>query len=503
MGFKINMADVANFGSGFLDANARQTQANLQLRQEELKANRDFIVAQKKDKYAAELELYKEEKKKAAEIEALNNEAKTASAKGGSYNAELYGNRYLLATLGAAKLKVLQDSYKNNPGAYQQMASDIGSNPKDFKFSLSRDMIDKQSQTDVSIINSTFADEMKNAKGDDALVGKLRGLIGMKKETTADIQTVLEEKLKAGKLVQEVVQEPTDLSDINLKVSSYRRKAPKLYKDAFAKVKDASKYKSLKQEDNLIDFISLSKKLNFATNKDFVFNKTKNEIEGIGEGPSAFLASYKKVYNDILNSYNDDDLYSIDTNRNNLSSIINPQEIKRQVSNIMLSRENVLTTGNEGLISGAFKENKTMMAIIPLNIVDVNNRATIDGKAVVINMNEKTKKTYNDFLKAKAKAKYGTFTGDTGIRNVLKIQSDIEDRNAYGDELKRLLISKQVPEVKGDTPTPSTDIPKNNDQWEANKNKTSLSDQYLKSLGNTTPSTKPSKADLYKKSIGG
>ena len=172
MGFKINMADVANFGSGFLDANARQTQANLQLRQEELKANRDFIVAQKKDKYAAELELYKEEKKKATKIQRLNDEAKAASAEGGAYDAQLYGNRYLLATLGAAEVKVLKDA---NPESFQRMALDIGSKPKDFKFSLNRDMIDKQSQADVSIINSTFADEMKNAKGDDALVGKLRG----------------------------------------------------------------------------------------------------------------------------------------------------------------------------------------------------------------------------------------------------------------------------------------------------------------------------------------
>lgn len=217
MGFKINMADVANFGVGFLDANAKNTANNLKLRQDELKSNREFIIAQKKDKYAAELQLYKKEKEKAAKVQRLNDEAKAVSAKGGSYDAQLYGNRYLLATLGADEVKVLRDA---NPESFQRMVLNIGSNPKDFKFSLSRDMIDKQAQADVSIINSTFADEMKNAKGDDALVGKLRGLIGMKKETTEDIQTVLEEKLKAGKLVQEIVQEPTDLSNINLQTIS-------------------------------------------------------------------------------------------------------------------------------------------------------------------------------------------------------------------------------------------------------------------------------------------
>ena len=50
---KISLADVANFGTGFLTANQKNTENNLKLRQEQLKADRDFYLAQKKDKYAA------------------------------------------------------------------------------------------------------------------------------------------------------------------------------------------------------------------------------------------------------------------------------------------------------------------------------------------------------------------------------------------------------------------------------------------------------------------
>ena len=39
---KINLADVASFATGFLNANQKNTENNLKLRQEQLKADRDF-----------------------------------------------------------------------------------------------------------------------------------------------------------------------------------------------------------------------------------------------------------------------------------------------------------------------------------------------------------------------------------------------------------------------------------------------------------------------------
>jgi len=458
----------------------------------------------------------------------------------------------LLHSLGTEKFNALQ---KADPPGFLDMVDNLAAKSKsdkglDYKFTLDRNSIDNQNAIDNKIINKGFADAIQNAKGDSFLINKL---LRKKSSANDNVNTNIEEQLKAAKILKEdTVDKEKGAIEFTDDTVKRKRQPPEPYKTAFDTAKKTATFKSLSDKDNLSSFIGLSKKLGFVSEMNFKFDNKDSKIVGVGDSANAFLETYKKAYDNILNSYTSPDLYAINKNRNSISSFINEQEIKRQVENMMIQRENVLTTG-EGF---NLTSNKQLMAIIPLNIVDtivdVNNRATIDGKAVVINMNEKTKKTYNDFLKAKAKAKYGTFTGDTGIRNVLKIQSDIEDRNAYGDELKRLLISKQVPEVKGDTPTPSTDIPKNNvspkptqvpkskiqitseglltdkgllrwespqiqnkinsltpaqkkayDQWEANKNKTSLSDQYLKSLGNTTPSTKPSKADLYKKSIGG
>lgn len=364
MGFKINMADVANFGVGFLDANAKNTANNLKLRQDELKANREFIIAQKKDKYAAELELYKKEKEKAAKVQRLNDEAKAASAEGGSYDAQLYGNRYLLATLGAAEVKVLKDA---NPESFQKMVLNIGSNPKDFKFSLSRDMIDKQAQADVSIINSTFADEMKNAKGDDALVGKLRGLIGRKKETTADIQTVLEEKLKAAKLVEEVVQEPTDLSNINLKTSTSTF-IPKPFKDEAKTIrKELNKNTEIKKENVNIGLTFFTENNIPVANQYFVKDKEGNTTGLKGAG-RIFINQTNLLSSQAIKSFTNEKLY-LQTGKESslISNKFNPNTVNRLTAE-RLADYSIATAEKD-----FFTKRDNMIAIVPFSVVSPDN----------------------------------------------------------------------------------------------------------------------------------
>lgn len=364
MGFKINMADVANFGVGFLDANAKNTANNLKLRQDELKSNREFIIAQKKDKYAAELQLYKKEKEKAAKVQRLNDEAKAASAKGGSYDAQLYGNRYLLATLGADEVKVLRDA---NPESFQRMALNIGSNPKDFKFSLSRDMIDKQAQADVSIINSTFADEMKNAKGDDALVGKLRGLIGMKKETTEDIQTVLEEKLKAGKLVQEIVQEPTDLSNINLK-KSISTFIPKAFKDEVKIIrKELNKNTEIKKENVNIALTYFSEN-NITVPEQFFKRDKEGNVTGLQGAGRTFINQANLLTSQAIKDFTNEKLYlGTGKEASLISNKLNPNVINRLAAERLADYSSVTSEKD------FFTKRDNMVAIVPFSVVSTDN----------------------------------------------------------------------------------------------------------------------------------
>jgi hypothetical protein len=150
--------------------------------------------------------LYKKEKEKAAEITRLNEEVKN-----NKLGQEAYATQYLMTTLGADKYKILQ----SQPDVLTGMLNDI-KETKDYKFSLNRDLIDKQAQVDISTINKVFSDEMKNAKGDDVLVNKVRGLLRMKQNATETVQDNLNKQLEAAKIVEKVVDQRSELSGIAL-----------------------------------------------------------------------------------------------------------------------------------------------------------------------------------------------------------------------------------------------------------------------------------------------
>lgn len=430
MGFKISMTDVANFGSGFLDANAKNTANNLKLRQQELEANREFIVAQKKDKYAAELELYKEEKKKASRIQRLNDEAKAASADGGSYDAQLYGNRYLLATLGAAEVKVLKDA---NPESFQRMALDIGSNPKDFKFSLSRDMIDKQAQADVSIINSTFANEMKNAKGEDALANKLRGLVGMKKQTTEDVQSTLEEKLKAGKLVEEIVQEPTDLSGINLK-KNITTFIPKKFKEKAGTLRDALNTNTEIKKENINTGLTFFTKNNVVVNNQFLTKNKEGDVTGLKGPGRTFLNQTNLLSKQAIKSLTNETLYAVTGGEKSLiSNNFNATVINR------MGRERL---DNYSIISSEknfFQDRNNIIAVVPFSVVDVNN--TLAGKYQFTNKAQ-TKEVGKQYLQV-LKDISAEQNKDGSVESEGKFMNDLQSKLLSRDSKDVLVIDVQ------------------------------------------------------------
>jgi len=78
MGF---FTDVGNFATGMVERDRELTNEKLAIRAEELKANRDLMIAMKKDKYSVDIANYKVEKEKANEIQKLNSVA----AKGDIY----------------------------------------------------------------------------------------------------------------------------------------------------------------------------------------------------------------------------------------------------------------------------------------------------------------------------------------------------------------------------------------------------------------------------------
>jgi len=425
----ISLTDLGNFATGAIERDREITNENLKIRAEELQANRDLMIAMKKDKYAADIAEYKKEKAKANEIKKLNAAAPNMTQ-------ESYATQYLIHNLGPAKYELMQ---KTDPEGLKDMIASFGS-PRDYKFTMDRKSLDDQFSTDTKIINKGFANAIKDAKGDSFLINKI---LGKKSSVNDDVNANIEDQLKAAKIIkEETVGDDMDLSNIVFKDSTKRlRTPPETYNKVFNSVKDKASFKSLNDKDNLIDFIGLAKKMNFASDMNFKFNDKDYSIEGMGDSANAFLDTYKNTYNQVLNSFDAKVLYNINKSSTKLSSIINPQEIKNITEDILLKRESILTTGDKGFTS-AITKNRQVMTTLPLSVVDMNNQALINGEKINIDI-FKSNNIYQNFLKDKAESIYGTSEGDEGIRNIIKIQGFIErDKNntlQITNELKNLL----------------------------------------------------------------
>ena len=440
MGFKLSLKDIGNFATGAIERDKEITKENLAIRADELKANRDLMIAMKKDKYAADIANYKIEKQKANEIKKLNSVA----AKG-DMDKSSYAKQYLLHSLGTEKFNALQ---KADPEGFLDMVANIGS-ARDYKFTTDRESIDNQFSIDTKIVNKGFADAIENAKGDSFLINKI---LKRKSNINENVNANIEEQLKAAKIIkEETVGDDIDLSKIKFKDNvKTLRTPPETYNKVFNSVKEKASFESLNSKDNLIDFIGLAKKMNFASDMNFKFNDKDDSIEGMGDSANAFLDTYKNTYNQVLNSFDAKVLYNTNKSSTKISSVLNPQEIKNITEDILLQRENILTTGDKGITS-AITKNRQVMTTLPLSVVDMNNQALINGEKINIDIFN-SNNIYQKFLKDKATEIYGTNEGDEGIRNIIKVQGFIErDKNntlQITNELKNLLTPVSVKENK-------------------------------------------------------
>ena len=208
----------------------------------------------------------------------------------------------------------------------------------------------------------------------------------------------------------------------------------------------------LNKKDNLFDFIDASKTLGFSTEVNgFRFNEKDQKVTGLTDGGVSFLNTYKTAYNDIVSSYNATNMYNFDSKRkSDIANFLNPQKINNQLKNILVLRSDKITTGDEGL-TAPFKSNKDVITMIPLKVVDMNNQATINGKAVTIDI-MKSKKVYNNFLETQAQKLFGSNEGEKGNENIRKVQGLIEGGNeVLIKSLKNELVTKEIEVAKTNT----------------------------------------------------
>jgi hypothetical protein len=429
MGF---FTDVGNFAKGMIERDREITNENLAIRAEELKANRDLMIAMKKDKYAADIAEYKKEKAKSNEIKQLNS-----AAASGNMDNESYAKQFLLHSLGTEKFNALQ---KADPAGFLDMVSNVANQAKangglDYRFTIDRNSLDNQFGTDTKIINKGFAQAIEDAKGDSFLINKI---LNKKSTVDKDVNADVESQLKAAKVVNEETIE-TGKKDITFTDTvKKKRKPPEAYETEFSKLITNAKFDSVNNKDNLINFINASNNLGFTSEMNFKFDEKDETIKGTNPASQAFLNSYKLIYSEILNANNATDLYnSVTKNKSDLVNLIDADAVNRKVQNVILTRQNKIDTGK-----GSWEDNRELITMLPLNVVDINNQTRIGDKMINIDM-AKSSEVYNNFLKKKADTLYAGSKLDE-FQKLSNIQQLIENGNAtLINQLKAELVSSQ------------------------------------------------------------
>jgi len=429
MGF---FTDVGNFAKGMIERDREITNENLAIRAEELKANRDLMIAMKKDKYAADIAEYKKEKAKANEIKQLNS-----AAAAGNMDNSSYAKQFLLHSLGTEKFNALQ---KADPQGFLDMVDNFANQAKangglDYKFTIDRNSLDNQFGTDTKIINKGFAQAIEDAKGDSFLINKI---LNKKSTIDKDVNADVESQLKAAKVINEETIE-TGKKDITFTDTvKKKRKPPEAYETEFSKLITNAKFDSVNNKDNLINFINASNNLGFTSEMNFKFDEKDETIKGTNPASQAFLNSYKLIYSEILNANNATDLYnSVTKNKSDLVNLIDADAVNRKVQNVILTRQNKIDTGK-----GSWEDNRELITMLPLNVVDINNQTRIGDKMINIDM-AKSSEVYNNFLKKKADTLYAGSKLDE-FQKLSNIQQLIENGNAtLINQLKAELVSSQ------------------------------------------------------------
>lgn len=200
----INFGDAAMaFGSGVIEADAKNTKENLLIRGEELRAKRDAVIAMKTSKYKYDLDNYDKNKSKYDGLNAVSTKLNT-----GAFNFKegetgfikdtnnvdtfKFGEAFLEAKHGQDWM-VKQKAYLSNDGDssnWIKYVKGVGEN-QDLKKEIgnidykSRQVMEGNYLNSLDKIETKFASALKDAKNDSVLV---KAILGKKKEEIAALE---------------------------------------------------------------------------------------------------------------------------------------------------------------------------------------------------------------------------------------------------------------------------------------------------------------------------
>jgi len=434
--------DLANFGVGAIERDRELTNEKLTIRAEELKANRDLMIAMKKDKYAADIAEYKKEKAKANEIKKLNSVAAS-----GNMDSESYAKQYLLHNLGTEKFNALKDL---DPQGFLDMVDNYAAQAEaaktglDYKFTIDRNNLDKQMEVDTKIINKGFSKAVEEAKGDSFLINKI---LNKKSTVDKDVNADITEQLKAAKLVNEETLDTDKKEIIFAKGTKRLRKPPEPYQTEWASQRNKITF-DITKDGNAFKFLNLTAKYGGNDDLSYSFNKTDNKIDKMNEPATTNLLAMQYMFNEVKNSDDTMSLHynTVTKNKGDIGKTWNADTVYKTMSSLLDGRGgNIQEKGFD------FKTDYRLTTFVPLSLVNQNNKMEFANGTSIDFSNKSDMKALSTAMNNYIIAKTNTIYSNDKSVSEQGIASKVYERLYTGDSetMKEFLTFAMTNEKKG------------------------------------------------------
>ena len=458
MGF---WTDLGNLATGAIERDRENTAAKLQDRKDELKANRDFYIAQKQKKYESEMKAFEDEQKKYKAIQAVN-----AKFEGQEVNPANWSRDYLFNYKPELYNSIIKQADGDTELAEQLFKKQYSDNLALFTPSTTRDAVDEKIRKEVESITADYNTKIKNARGDSFLISKL---IGEKSNKIKSAEKEITEGAKgidaSNKVIEETESTTTSQKKLPFKIVESDTvatfKAPKPFREKVEPIRE--KLNSSDSQD-VYSKSAVNATLSFFTKNDIakprVFykkNQQTNQVEGF-EGAGAVLNEHLgELWGGATDGFTNEKIY-LESGKDSsyISSVFNSSTI----SNKIKSRVNDYTYIEQP--KTWFKDRESIVGIVPWSVVDVND--TIGNLALTSKADKKLAgEAYVKALRAYAN-KYNKTQQGTIIESNQKFINDLQTEllglrggsNNKSKEIQNMMLTILTPQKASNTGSEKT-----------------------------------------------
>ena len=453
MGF---WTDLGNIAVGAIERDRENTKAKFDIRKEELIANRNALIENRKKKYDLEIKEFEEQNKKNTVVKSLNAKYADFKNEKGEVSQEgaiAWGRDYLMET-NPALITSLTNLYKDRPNELNKALANYAKRYTDFGVTGTRDDLFKTQEDDISRITTEYAEKLKNAKGDSFLIGKLVGerndkinKINNTKNTGAEKSIELDKEAN-------ITEEPKEKIGLTFATVEDKPYISKTFKEAankdireVQKTDYSSKQYNKQFSDTVLTLIPNAKLKDY-----FSYDRQKETYTA----KSSIVNADTHIQSLVKNSIKDLSVESLHTKAggNNISKInLNKNTVfdnaKRHVDEYgsWVAEGKVLSGGS---LKNLFKKTSTALVVAPQSIIDINNN-TLKGYENVYIPSELRKgvgdiytKSIMDFAELRQKEAGGTLEDNI---NIIQRQITENPNDAKVNQIRKT-IANSLYEVK-------------------------------------------------------